>query len=82
MAQKKRKLGAEKTSQKRACPAIPSKCLISIGILSPSVICLGVTPQQEIPNSPMNKSKKKATPIMNIIEAIVNTPWRNIRQAR
>ena len=89
MAQGKRKLSArdpessKKILQKRARPAVPSKRPVIIGTLSPSVVCLGATPQQEIPNSSLtSKYKSKATSIVHIVEAVVNTPWRNARQAR
>ena len=89
MARKKRKLGAgdselsKKIPQKRACPAVPRKRLVIIGTLSPSVVCLGTNPQQEISDgSPMNKNKSKATSIIYIVEVAVNTSRRNARQAR
>ena len=53
-----------------------------IGTLSLSVVCLGATLQQEIPNSPTKKPKNKAMPIVYIIEAAVNTPRQNVRQAK
>lgn len=88
MAQKKCKLGAgdpklsKETPQKRAHPAISSKRLVIIRTLSPLVVRLGVTPQREIPNSPTKKPKNKTTPIMYTVKAAVNTPRRNVRQAR
>ena len=50
--------------------------------MSPSVIRLGATLQQQIPNSPTSKHKSKATPIVQIVEVAVNIPWRNARQTR
>ena len=84
MARGKRKLGAgdpelsKITPQKHICPAVPSKRLVIIGTLSPSVVCLGATPQQKIPNSsPTSKHKSKTTLIVHIVQAAVNTPWQN-----
>ena len=88
MARGKRKLGAgdpklsKKTPQKSARLAVPNKRPVIIGTSSPSVVCLGATLQREIPNSPTKKHKNKATPIVHIVEAAVNTSRRNIRQAR
>lgn len=85
MARAKRKLGAgdpessKTTPQKRARPAVPSKRPVIIGTSSPSVVRLGASPQQDMPDSPASKHKSKATPI--IVEAAVNTPRRNVRQA-
>lgn len=50
--------------------------------MSPSIICLGATPQQEIPDSLTIKLKNKTISIMYIIKVAVNTLQRNIRQAR
>lgn len=59
MVQKKRKLSvrdlelSKKTSQKCACLAVLSKRPVIIEILLLWVVCLSVTPQQEIPNTVM-----------------------------
>lgn len=80
MVWEKHKLGAgdpklsKKIPQKHTCPAILSKHPVIIRTLSPSIICLGATPQQEIPNSSTKKPKNKAMPIVHIIEIIVNIP--------
>lgn len=61
MAYRKRTLGAgdpkssKKTPQKRARPAVLSKCPVIIETLSPLVVCLDAIPQQEIPDSPTKK---------------------------
>ena len=74
---------SKKTLQKCTHPAIPSKRPVIIGILLPSIVYLGATPQQEIPNSSlMSKDKSKATPIVHIVKAAVNTPRRNVRKAK
>ena len=89
MARGKRKLGAgdpessKETPQKCARPAIPSKRSEIIRTLSLSVVCLSATPQREISNSSStSKHKRKATPIMHIVEVAVNIPRRNARQER